>query len=182
MMHRVIFSPFCDMLSARRRFKNGSSENRILYRGAAQGKGLDAEGVGRTARRDGQGGIPLGDGQGDAFLGFDVSYVAVFAALAGVLLLAAALFLAFRGRPKKALLMATLVLLFSFCLLEARDYVFVKYYRLPPQFNLQVVWGENGIRYDKLFYDVYRYHVDTADETYVIAANQKNEMINSKLN
>lgn len=116
------------------------------------------------------------------FLGFDVSYVAVFTALAGVLLLAAAVFLTFRGRPKKALLMAALVLLFSFCLLEARDYVFVKYYRLPPQFNLQIVWGENGIRYDKLFYDVYRYHVDTADETYVIAANQKNEMINSKLN
>lgn len=48
------------------------------------------------------------------FLGFDVSYVAVFAALAGVLLLAAAVFLTFRGRPKKALLMAALVLLFSF--------------------------------------------------------------------
>lgn len=107
------------------------------------------------------------------FLGFDVSFVAFYAALAGVFFLAAAVFLTFRGRPKKGLLAAALVLLLSFCLLEARDYVFVQCYRLPPQFNLQVVWGGNGIRYDKLFYDVYRYHVDTAEEVYEIVSHSK---------
>lgn len=107
------------------------------------------------------------------FLGFDTSLFFIYAALGGTLLLAAAAFLTFRARPKRGLLAAALVLLLVFGLLEARDFAYVKYYRLPPQLNLRIETGSGQIKYEKLFYDVYRNHVDTGEETYVIATKYK---------
>lgn len=106
------------------------------------------------------------------FLGFDTSFVAFYGAIVGILLLAAAVFFTFQARPKRALLAALGVMLLAFCLLEARDYVFVKYYRLPPQYSLKIVSEGGRIKYDKLFYDVYRYRSDSGEETYVFAENQ----------
>ena len=106
------------------------------------------------------------------FLGFDTSFVAFYVAIVGILLLAAAVFFTFQARPKRALLAALGVMLLAFCLLEARDYVFVKYYRLPPQYSLKIVSEGGRIKYDKLFYDVYRYRSDSGEETYVFAENQ----------
>lgn len=63
------------------------------------------------------------------FYGFDTSFVAFYGAIVGILLLAAAVFFTFQARPKRALLAALGVMLLAFFLLEARDYVFVKYYR-----------------------------------------------------
>lgn len=107
------------------------------------------------------------------FLGFDTSLFFAYAAFGGTLLLAAAAFLAFHGRPKKRFLAAAAVLLLVFGLLEARDYACVKYYSLPPQLNLSIETGQGQIKYEKLFYDVYRTQVDTGKEAYSFAAKGK---------
>ena len=99
-----------------------------------------------------------------------VGYVVQALAL---LLLAAAAFLNFRGRPKKGLMAALLLLILIFGLLEARDFAYVKYYSLPPQLNLSIETGSRQIKYKKLFYDVYRSQTDTGAETYVISAKQR---------
>ena len=107
------------------------------------------------------------------FLGFDTSLFFAYAAFGGALLLAAAAFLNFRGRPTKRLMAALLLLILIFGLLEARDFAYVKYYSLPPQLNLSIETGSRQIKYKKLFYDVYRSQTDTGAETYVISAKQR---------
>ena len=107
------------------------------------------------------------------FLGFDTSLFFAYAAFGGALLLAAAAFLNFRGRQKKGLMAALLLLILIFGLLEARDFAYVKYYSLPPQLNLSIETGSRQIKYKKLFYDVYRSQTDTGAETYVISAKQR---------
>ena len=107
------------------------------------------------------------------FLGFDTSLFFAYAAFGGALLLAAAAFLNFRGRPKKGLMAALLLLILIFGLLEARDFAYVKYYSLPPQLNLSIETGSRQIKYKKVFYDVYRSQTDTGAETSVISAKQR---------
>lgn len=107
------------------------------------------------------------------FLGFDTSLFFAYAAFGGALLLAAAAYITFRARLKKGLLAAAVVLLLIFGLLEARDYAYVKYYSLPPQLNLRIETGSGQIKYEKLFYDVYRINMDTGEEAYAISAKQK---------
>lgn len=109
------------------------------------------------------------------FLGFDTSFVAFYASILGGLLLAAATLLHFRGRWKRGMLAAAAVLLLTFCLLEARDFVFVKLYQLPPQYNLRIVTGQDEIRYEKLFYDVYCFPSERGADRYQIAAKQSDQ-------
>lgn len=105
------------------------------------------------------------------FLGYDTSWVAIFSTL-GVLILAAGVLRLFRKRLLTGLLAVGLILLLAFGLFEARDYVSVTRYAMPPLYNLSITttFPNDGktIRYHKLFYDVYRYHVDSEDEYYLV--------------
>lgn len=105
------------------------------------------------------------------FLGYDTSWVAIYSTL-GILILAAGVFRLFRKRFLTGLLAAALTLLLTFGLFEARDYVSVTRYAMPPLYNLSISTtfpnDEKTIRYHKLFYDVYRYHVDSEGEFYQI--------------
>ncbi len=109
------------------------------------------------------------------FLGFDTSFVAFYASILGGLLLAAATLLHFRGRWKRGILAAAAVLLLTFCLLEARDFVYVTFYELPPQYNLRIVTGYDEIRYEKLFYDVCRSRSETGKDLYQIVVKQRDQ-------
>ena len=118
------------------------------------------------------GGVLLGGSL--LFLGFDTSFVAVYASLLGALLLAAAAWLQCQGK-RRGLLAAGLVLLLALGLFELRDFVFVTFYELPPQYSLQIVTGQGEIRYEKLFYDVIRSRPEGGEECYQIAAKQRGQ-------
>jgi len=105
------------------------------------------------------------------FLGYDTSWVAIYSLL-GMLILAAGIFRLFRKRFLSGLLAAGLILLLACGLFEGRDYVSVTHYNMPPLYNLSITTtfpdNEKTIRYHKLFYDVYRYNVDSENEYYRI--------------
>lgn len=105
------------------------------------------------------------------FLGYDTSWVSIYSIL-GSLLITAGIFRLFRKRFLTGLLAAGLTLLLAFGLFEARDYVSVTQYAMPPLYNLSITTtfpnSEKTIRYHKLLYDVYRYHVDSENEYYLI--------------
>lgn len=105
------------------------------------------------------------------FLGYDTSWVAVYSTI-GTLIVAVAVFMTLKKRILIAILSVVTVLLLAFGISEARDYVYVKYYSMPPLYRISILTtfynGEKVIKYDKVFYDVYRYNADTSDEYYVI--------------
>jgi transcriptional regulator with XRE-family HTH domain len=109
-----------------------------------------------------------------AFLGYDTSWVSVYATL-GLLFAAVAAFLTFSKRLIYSFAAALVVLLLGFGFFEARDYVSVTRNAMPPLFSFRITttfYNDKVIKYDKLFYDVYRYHADSADECYVIVPNR----------
>jgi len=109
------------------------------------------------------------------FLGYDTSWVSIYASF-GLLLLAAAAFLTFSKRLIFSFVAALAVLMLGFGFFEVRDYVSVARNAMPPLFNFRIMTTFNNdekvIRYDKLFYDVYRYNADSADEYYKIVPNR----------
>jgi len=108
------------------------------------------------------------------FIGSDTSWVSIFATFS-LLVLAAATFLIFSKRLLVSMVAALVVLLLGFGFFEARDYVSVTRNAMPPLFNCRIIttfYNDKVIKYDKLFYDVYRYHADSADEYYEIVPNR----------
>jgi transcriptional regulator with XRE-family HTH domain len=104
------------------------------------------------------------------FLGYDTSWVAVYSTI-GMLMIAVAMFMAFRKRLLLAIISVVVVFLLAFGISEARDYINIKYYSMPPLYNISTLttfYREKVIIYHKVFYDVYRYHPDTSEEYYVI--------------
>jgi len=105
------------------------------------------------------------------FLGYDTSWVSIYSVL-GMLFVATGVFRLFKKRLLTGLLAAGLTLLLAFGLFEARDYISVTHHAMPPLYTISITTtfpnGEKTIRYHKLFYDVYRYHVDSEDEFYRI--------------
>ncbi|MDD4188691.1 MAG: helix-turn-helix transcriptional regulator [Eubacteriales bacterium] len=103
------------------------------------------------------------------FLGYDTSWVAVYSWI-GVLLISVAVFRLFYKRRIAAVLSAFLVLLLAFCIFHARDYIYVTRYNMPPLYRTKTTTtffnNEKVIKYETLFYDVYRYNADTAEEWY----------------
>lgn len=105
------------------------------------------------------------------FLGYDTSWVAVYSWI-GVLLISVAVFRLFYKRKLVAVLSALLVLLLAFCVFQARDYIYVTRYNMPPLYRTRTTTtfrnNEKVIKYETLFYDVYRYNADTEDESYKV--------------
>jgi transcriptional regulator with XRE-family HTH domain len=103
------------------------------------------------------------------FLGYDTSWVAVYSWI-GVLLVSIAVFRVFYKRKLVAVLSALLVLLLAFCIFQARDYIYVTRYNMPPLYRTRTTTTFQNdkmvIKYETLFYNVYRYNVDTEDEWY----------------
>lgn len=103
------------------------------------------------------------------FLGYDTSWVAVYSWI-GVMLISVAVFRLFYKRKMVAILSALLVLLLAFCIFQARDYIYVTRYNMPPLYRTRTITtflnNERVIKYETLFYNVYRYNADTEDEWY----------------
>ncbi len=109
-----------------------------------------------------------------AFLGYDTSWVSVYATF-GLLLIAAASFLVFSKRLAYSIAAALAVLLLGLGFFEARDYVSVTRNATPPLFSYRITttfFNDKTIRYHKLFYDVVRHHADSDDEYYRIVPKQ----------
>ncbi len=107
------------------------------------------------------------------FLGYDTSWVSVYSII-GVIIIACAVFRILHKNRVKAILAILGLFLLAGMSFEARDYIWVTYYSMPPLYNLSILTSfsadneDKVIKYEKLFYVVYRYHVDQPDEYYVI--------------
>jgi len=105
------------------------------------------------------------------FLGVDTSWVSVYSIL-GTIMIAIAIFLWFRKKFVRALILAFVTLLVAFGIFEARDYIYVTQYSLPPLYNISILTNfenaEKKITYHKIFFNVVRHNPDEENEFYTI--------------